>query len=234
MYSDYYAKRGVQRNDLLSNPEVVFQAFAVERANIAALRAASLDRKTARVLDVGCGSGTSLLQFLRLGFRPENLVGIDSDAGRIADARTLLPTVELACGSAEALEHADGSFDLVCESTMLGTLASQDLLRSIADEMIRVARPGGYIMLTDWRYSRRGSGVATAMSSSMVKRLFHVGEQTEVVARERGALVPPLGRLLSRKLPSLYFLAQTLSPFAVGQITTLLKKHQVTESQRAR
>ncbi len=224
MYSEYYAKRGSQRNDLLSNPEVVFQAFAVERANIAALRAASLDRDNARVLDVGCGSGTSLLQFLRLGFRSENLVGVDSDAERISDGRKLLPTVELVCGSAEALGYADGTFDLVSESTMLGTLASQELLRSIANEMIRVTKPGGYIMLTDWRYSRKGSGVATAMSNAEVGGLFHVGEQTDLVRREKGALVPPLGRALSRRLPSFYFLTQACIPLAVGQITTLLKK----------
>ena len=77
---------------------------------------------------------------------------------------------------------------------MFGTLDSMSLLASIAREMIRVTKPGGYIMLADWRYQRRGSGVNTAISKATVKRLFRVGESTDVIARERGALVPPLGK----------------------------------------
>jgi SAM-dependent methyltransferase len=224
VYDEYYKRHGSDRNDLLSNPEVLFQAFAVERANIAALRAVELERSTARVLDVGCGTGASLLQFVKLGFRPSNLAGIDMDRERIEQAAITLPAVKFEVGSAESLPFSSGSFDLVFESTMLGTLESQSLLASIATEMIRVTRPGGYIMLVDWRYSRRGSGVKTAMSAAVLSRLFGVGELTSLVRRERGALVPPLGRKLSRLAPSLYFVAQSLLPFAAGQITTVLKK----------
>ena len=118
----------------------------------------------------------------------------------------------------------DGSFDLVFESTMLGTLETQSLLRSIAHEMIRVTRSSGYIMLADWRYSRRGSGVKTSISKSKIAELFDVGTSTTVLCRKRGALVPPLGRRLSHFAPSLYFLIQGLLPLAAGQVTTVLKK----------
>ncbi|HMA21977.1 MAG TPA: hypothetical protein VKO87_14300, partial [Gemmatimonadaceae bacterium] len=90
--------------------------------------------------------------------------------------------------------------------------------------MMRVTRPGGYIMLADWRYSRKGSGVKTAISSKLVHRIFAVGSNTDVVARRRGALVPPLGRRLSRIAPALYFLVQAAMPPASGQVTTILKK----------
>ncbi|MEO8192567.1 MAG: class I SAM-dependent methyltransferase [Gemmatimonadales bacterium] len=224
LYPEYYAKHGADRNDLLGNAEVVFQTFAIDIANIAALRRLDLDRSSAKVLDVGCGGGTSLLQFIRLGFDAGNLSGVDTSAERIEQARHLLPAVELRVESADHLAYPDGTFDLVFESTMLGTLSSDVLLKGIAREMIRVTRRGGYVMLADWRYSRRGSGVETAMSKKRIAELFDVGRSTSVVARHRGALVPPVGRRLSRLLPSLYFLVQALVPPAVGQMTTVLRK----------
>lgn len=224
LYKEYYEKRGGDRNDLLRNPEVLFQSFAIERANIAALRSLSIDKSSARILDVGCGSGAGLLQFIRLGFNPSNLVGIDSDASRIEEGKLFLPGIDLRVADATSIPFEDGSFDLVFESTMLGTLESQSLLASIASEMIRVTRNGGHIMLADWRYSRQGSGVKTAISSAKIADLFDVGSTTEVVRKERGALVPPVGRRLSRVAPSLYFLVQTLAPFTVGQMTTVLKR----------
>ncbi len=225
LYKQYYEKLGEDRNDLLRNPEVLFQSFAIERANIAALRSIGLDKSSARVLDVGCGSGGGLLQFVRLGFNPANLVGIDSSAARIEQGRSLLPGIDLRVADATQIPFTDDSFDLVFESTMLGTLESQSLLASIAAEMIRVTRRGGHIMLADWRYSRKGSGVKTAISSAKIAELFEVGRSTAVVRRERGALVPPLGRRLSRVAPSLYFLVQAMLPFAAGQVTTVLRKN---------
>ena len=224
MYDEYYKRHGADRNDLLANPEVLFQSFAVDRANIAALRSIELDRSTARVLDVGCGQGAGLLQFIKLGFTPSNLTGIDSSADRIEKARATLPIASFEVADAQTMPFDNGSFDLVFESTMLGTLESQSLLASIATEMIRVTRRGGYIMLTDWRYSRRGSGVKTAITPAFITEAFDVGRSTEVVTRIRGALAPPIGRRLSRVAPSLYFLVQTLVPFAAAQMTTVLRR----------
>jgi ubiquinone/menaquinone biosynthesis C-methylase UbiE len=44
-----------------------------------------------RLLEIGCGSGGNLLQFLRLGFSPENLVGNELLQDRINKARMRLP-----------------------------------------------------------------------------------------------------------------------------------------------
>jgi len=224
LYQGYYAKKGADRNDLLANPEVTFQTFALDRANIRALRRVPLDRDTAQILDVGCGNGSSLLQFIRLGFLPENLSGVDTDPERIAAARANYPNIDFRLESAEALSWEDSSFDLVFESTLFVLLTSDELAADIASEMLRVTRPGGHIMLTDWRFSKPGSGFYKGMSRKRIRALFEVGHATEIVARERGALVPPVGRLLSRHVPTLYFMVQRLLPFATGQFTTVLRK----------
>ena len=226
MYERYYAKRGTDRNDLLTNAGVTFQAFAFDRANIRALQRLDLDRDTAKVLDVGCGDGSSLLQFMRLGFRPENLAGVDSGAERVEHAREKFPNVEFRCESAESMSFADSTFDVSFESTLFMMLTSEEVARKIAREMLRVTRRGGYLMMADWRYAKPGSQEHRAMTGQRISSLFDVGGATAVVARERGALVPPLGRFLSRHAPSLYFVVQGLLPFAVGQMTTVLQKRE--------
>ena len=132
LYDKYYEKYGAGRNDLLANPEVTFQSFAFDRANIRALRRLELDRETAKILDVGCGSGSSLLQFLRLGFPAANLTGVDSDQTRIDEAREKFPNVHFQCESAESLSFPDSAFDLVFESTLFMMLTSESVARAVA------------------------------------------------------------------------------------------------------
>jgi ubiquinone/menaquinone biosynthesis C-methylase UbiE len=225
LYSRYYDEHNDNRNDLLSNPEVAFQNFAFDRANIRALQRIAIDRRSARVLDVGCGTGSGLMTFLRWGFAQGNLSGIDISPHRISEAKASLPLADLRCESADALSYADGTFDLVTESTMFVLMPDEQLAGRIAREMIRVTKPGSHIMLVDWRYSKPGSDVYKAVTPARIASLFDVGRSTSVVVRERGALVPPIGRRLSRFAPSLYFLVQALIPPLVGQVTTVLKKN---------
>ena len=154
MYERYYAKHGADRNDPLTNSGVTFQLFAFERANIRALQRLDLDRENAKVLDIGCGTGSSLLQFIKLGFRPENLTGVDSGADRIDQARERFPNVTFRCVSAEWMSFPDATFDVAFEPTLFMMLTSEEVAHRIAREMLRVTRPGGYVMLTDWRYAR--------------------------------------------------------------------------------
>lgn len=224
MYSRYYQEHGEDRNDVLGNPEVAFQLFAFERANIRALQRIRIDRKSARVLDVGCGTGSSLVNLLRLGFPQQLMSGVDISEERIAEARAVLPLADFRCESADAMSFEAGAFDLVTESTMFVLMPDDDIARRIAREMIRVTKPGGHIMLIDWRYSKPGSDVYKAVTPARIASLFDVGGATTVVARERGALIPPVGRRLSRYLPSMYFVVQGLFPPLVGQVTTVLRK----------
>lgn len=226
-YDRYLAGRPGDRDDLLVNREVLFQTFAFEKANTRAIQSLGLDRARARVLDVGCGSGSGLMSFLRWGFLPQNLTGIDLDEARVARARALLPAVDVRACDASRMEFADEAFDLVFESTMFLQMTDDALASSIAREMIRVTRDDGFIIIADWRYGKPGNPNFRGVSQARLAQLFDVGGSTTVIRRERGALVPPVGRFLSRSLPSLYFAVQSLAPFLVGQTTTVLRKFLV-------
>ena len=74
-YRKYYEAKGKDRNDLLTNPGVLYQLLAFEASVVSALRRANLDRVSSTILDVGCGGGNSIARFLQYGFAPRNLRG---------------------------------------------------------------------------------------------------------------------------------------------------------------
>jgi SAM-dependent methyltransferase len=223
-YRGYYAEKGAERNSLLWNPEVLFQNLAQDASIVRAVRSVHPNPNETRVLDVGCGEGASLLTFLRLGFVPGNLYGVDFQEGRIRRAKERLPGVNFQCGDATKLEYSGESFDLVFESTMFIHSVDDELSRKIAGEMLRVTKPGGHILLCDWRYSKPGSAAHRAVTQKRIAELFQIGRQTSRCGVFAGPLVPPVGRFLSRRLPSAYFLVRGLLPFLVGQVTTVLRK----------
>lgn len=224
-YRQYYLNKGEDRNDLLTNPEVLFQHLAFEASTISALRRAmNLRRETSRILDVGCGTGASLATFLQLGFQPENLYGVDLLQDRIEEAGRKYPNLNLVCDDAASMSFESDMFDLVLESTMFVQITDEALSKRISQEMMRVTKPGGYLMLIDWRYGKPGNSNYLAVSRRRINRIFSVGSLSDVICEAKGALVPPVGRAASKYLPSTYFLLRAAFPFLVGQITTLLQK----------
>lgn len=223
-YRAYYAAKGAERNSLLHNPEVLFQSLAQEVALVRALQSIRANEETARVLDVGCGAGGTLVTFLRLGFVPGNLQGIDFQEERIAAAKEKCSSIHFAQGDATKLEFASETFDLVHEATMFIHSVDEVLSRKIAGEMVRVTKPGGHILICDWRCTKPGSAAHRAVTQKRIGELFEVGRKTSRCGVFAGPLLPPIGRFFSKRWPSAYFLVSGLMPFLVGQVTTVLRK----------
>ena len=93
-----------------------------------------------RILDVGCGPSSWLWQ---LGLHP---VGLDLS---LTYTVTFSHCGEIAItGSANALPFRNGSFDSVWSIGLLHHLPD-DLARQAVSEMLRICRPGGYIVIVD-------------------------------------------------------------------------------------
>jgi hypothetical protein len=111
--------------------------------------AADLDREQ-KILDVGCGRGTSLLFFTRhYGCTG---MGVDLSPVSIAVAvkrraeEGVADRVRFAAGGANKLPCVDNEFDVVFSEC---TLSLANNKAEVIREMARVVRPGGRIVITD-------------------------------------------------------------------------------------
>ena len=100
-----------------------------------------------RLLDIGCGTG-ALLVSLAGGEGNADLTGVDLSAEMLAVARTKVrPPLRFAQAVADGLPFAGEAFDVV-----VSTSAFHYFRRPLdaLDEVRRVLRPGGRLIITDW------------------------------------------------------------------------------------
>ncbi len=161
---------------------------------------------------------------LRCGYRPENITGIDILPDRIEKARSLYPHIRFIVGDAGKMDLPPESYDLIFEFTMFVQITDNTLAKTIADEMLRVLKPGGYVLLIDWRMPKPGDKRYKALTRRRLESLFEIGRTCQIVATQKGALAPPIGRALSKYLPACYFAVASCLPFLVAQAAYLLKK----------
>jgi SAM-dependent methyltransferase len=174
-----------------------------ERALVRWIRTCGIEPVAARrVLEVGCGGGGQLLELLRLGFSPENLVGYELLPDRAAAARRSLPqAVVIHCGdAADAGALEDGSFDVVMQSTVFSSLLDDGFQQRLADRMWELVRPGGGVLWYDFAVDNPRNPDVRGVPMSRVRALFPLG----VVRAWRVTLAPPLARAVTRIHPVLY------------------------------
>ena len=100
-----------------------------------------------KVLDVGCGTGTTLERYVEAGC---DCHGVDASEAMLAQARKRLgDRAALTYGTAEQLAFDDDTFDRVLASLFLHEL-SRDLRDAIIAELARVVSPNGRIVITDF------------------------------------------------------------------------------------
>src|ERR1700692_3031637 len=93
------------------------------------------DLKGLRILEVGCGRGTPLLDWCRWGATPSMLHGIDLMEPFIREALRLLPSSNLIVGTADRLPYRDHAFQIVTQFTVFTSILSEEVRRSVAAEM---------------------------------------------------------------------------------------------------
>ena len=125
-----------------------------------------------RVLDVGCGPGYFTRIMADAAGPGGAATGVDASDEGIAEARrvTRQPNCTFMNGIAEALEAEDGAYDVVVTSLMLHHLPEDLRPRAVA-EMFRVLRPGGRVLVADFRppASRLGRHVVGAITGPMMQ-----------------------------------------------------------------
>ena len=222
-YKAHYEKKNKFRDDLL-NPETLYQFLALNKCFVNSLNKISLNKKESKIIDIGCGSASQLINLVSLGFNQDNLFGIDINKVDINFAKKNYPLLNLSLQDATNLDFKNNYFDLTYESTMFVQITNNEISQKIANEMIRITKKGGYLILFDWRYGKFNNANFLACNKRRIKELFKVDKSTKLISIEKGMLIPPIGRFLSKNMSSIYFLFSRLLPFFIGQVAYILQK----------
>ena len=222
-YKAHYERKNKFRDDLL-NPETLCQFLALKKCFLNSLYKINLNKKESRIIDIGCGSASQLISLVSLGFNQDNLFGIDINKIDINFAKKNYPLLNLSCQDATNLEFKNNYFDLTYESTLFVQITDNKVSQRIANEMIRITKKGGYLILFDWRYGKFNNSNFLACNKRRIKELFKVDKSTKLIAIEKGMLIPPIGRFLSKNMSSIYFVFSRLFPLFIGQVGYILQK----------
>ena len=176
------------------------RAIVAERERVLAALLPPARLAAARILEVGCGDGDVLAGLVRLGARADRVLGVDLLPDEIARARVRHPRLRFAVANAEALEAADGAFDLVCLFTVFTSILDDAMATRVAAEVDRVLGPGGAVVWYDFRVDNPRNRHVRGIGRRRIRQLFpgyalHLRSLT---------VLPPLARRLGRATPWLY------------------------------
>jgi SAM-dependent methyltransferase len=174
---------------------------------------------TQRVLDVGCGEGRWLRRFIQWGALPENLAGVDLLPERIAAARELCPSaVCLHGGSADQIPFENGNFDIVLCMNVFSSILAGGLRAAIAEEILRVLRPGGFVLWYDFFLNNPTNPDVRGVGKPEIARLFSRCD----IELARITVAAPLGRVVA-PLPYVYAALATCRIFSTHYLGWIRK-----------
>lgn len=112
--------------------------------------------RTARVLDMSCGTGLATRAIARGAGFGRHITGVDlspylvATAKRLASEEGLADHVEFRAGDVRRLDFADGAFDALVAHTLLSHVEEP---LSVLKEAARLVKPGGMIGIFDGDYA---------------------------------------------------------------------------------
>ena len=164
-----------------------------------------------QVLDVGCGTGTLAIEVARRLGSAGRVAGIDPSTEQIARARRSaarrsLP-IDCQIGVIEQLPFPDQTFDVVLSTLMMHHLPDS-LKRQGLAEIARVLKPGGRLVIADFKRKKERQGMASRFHaggssmqdlSTMVSNAGFEHLETEEMQPSRFSAFPGAGFVRAHK-----------------------------------
>jgi ubiquinone/menaquinone biosynthesis C-methylase UbiE len=151
------------------------------------------DLRNKTILEIGCGGGIWLRDFVQWGALPDRIYGVDLIEDRIRIAQRLNPNIHYSIGNAEQLDFPDKTFDVVLLSTCLTSILDAKMKGGIAKETLRVLRDDGIIIWYDFRYNNPKNPDVRGIKKDELVGLF--GDCSYCFSF--ATLAPPISRLLA-------------------------------------
>ena len=190
-----YAKRQGSSRYSWFKQDQLFRVHELERDILAILKSKDFtllhDKK---LLEIGCGQGHWLREFIKWGACPENMTGVDLLPDRVSKARQLCPQgINIQCGNAAYLAFQNDSFDLVLQFTVFSSILDIKMKEALARGMLRVLKRHGLILWYDMHVNNPGNADIRGIGKQEIARLF---PNCRIDLR-RVTVAPPLSRLLA-------------------------------------
>ncbi len=141
-------------------------------------------KESRSILEVGCGDGGALKTLSTVLSKKTRLFGVDISSLAIRLAKKNFPTGEFKVADGDTLPYADNSFDCTCSFfTFEHVIDPQEIL----NEMTRVTKPGGFVIIICPNY---GSPIyrSPCATDSVFSRLWN-----SFVHRNQRMLSPQFG-----------------------------------------
>lgn len=151
----YKKRKSQQKYKLYSyfNKGNLYMAQERERVILDLLRKYNFSKLSdKKILDIGCGTGGVLRDFIKYGAKSNHLYSIDLLEDRIEIAKDISPNINFKCGDASNLPYKDEFFDIVLQFTVFTSVLKKEIKKDIAKEMLRVLKKEGIILWYDFSY----------------------------------------------------------------------------------
>jgi SAM-dependent methyltransferase len=181
-----------------------------------------LDLGSLEILDVGCGLGWWLRMLLEWGASADHLHGVDLLKERISKAKACSPVeMDFQVSNGWSLPFQEVSMDICAASTVFSSILDSSARLALAEEMRRVLRPDGWIMVFDFIVSDPHNPDTIGIGRGEIERLF---SGFTLAHTARLILAPPFLRRFPRYLLWVALCLETFIPFLCTHRLYLLRK----------
>jgi len=174
--------------------------------------------KDVRILEVGCGAGEILSEFISFGYSPRKIFGVDVLQARLINAQKWLSIPNLICGDGQLIPCESKLFDLVLQFTAFSSILDDQLKINMADEILRVLKPDGTIMWYDF-WLNPTNPQTRGIRPAEIRKLFPNCDYEFL----KITLAPPIARKL---VPVSWMLALLLEKLKILNSHYLVAIHQ--------
>jgi len=205
----------------LFNSSYLFMMQQRERQIINLLKAEGLtDLTSKRILEVGCGRGTVLLDLIKYGANSVNVYGIDLIFDRLQTSKHSFPLCEFANADGQKLPFESQSFDILLQFTAFSSILDPHLKQNMAADMLRVLKPNGVILWYDFWWNPTNPQTA-GIRLNEIKDLFLKCQYTF----RKITLAPPITRRIVPFSYPLALLLESIKVFNSHYLVLIKKKH---------